>query len=488
MKLSRYLLTLTLLGLPTCNRHAENETPGEHSDAHPSEAAPATNRVDAPESVRRNLGITFAKVESRPVAQTIRVPGQFELQPEARREYRTMLDGRVELLVKQFDTVEPGTPLYRLASPQWRDLQEKLNDAEAAIQRAEGRAASIPSLMTAHEKHEESLRHSVTLWEKRVEQLDQTRASGVVSADEFTVASNSLGMQRAQLAEAVEKQAELKAQNTETQTELVASKARFRLLLATASTLLGVDEQVLLRPCDPSQASPESHHHHEGPPDEAAPFWREIDEVEIRASLTGVIESVPLTNGAWASTGTLVLTCVDPNRLRFRAMGMQSDLGRLKTGLPALIVPPKGGSIDLQDTMEATLTLGLSADAQERTVELIAVPTRLAAWARPGVSAHLEVITAGGQNELSIPLSSVIQDGLSKVIFRRDPKDPDKVIRMEADLGVNDGRWVAVQSGLRDGDEVVLDGVYQLMIATSGTVEKGGHFHSDGTFHEGEDK
>jgi len=482
------LLQFVLALVLGCSR-GDTTSNSATTDPHAKEAAPtASNRIAVPDNVRRNLGITFAKVESRHVAQTIRVPGQFELQPEARREYRTMLDGRVELFVRQFDSVEPGQPLYRLESPQWRDLQEKLNDAEAAIQRAEARSASIPSLMAAHGRHEESLRYSVTLWETRVEQLDQSRASGVVSANDFTAAANSLGMQRAQLAEAVEKQAELTAQNTETQTELQAAKARFRLLLATAHTLLGLDEQILLRPCDPTQTNAANLHHHEGPPTEPAPLWREIDEVEIRASLAGVIESVPLTNGAWASTGTLVLTCVDPNRLRFRAMAMQSDLGRLKSGLPARIVPPKGGSIELQDTMEATLTLGLSADAQERTVELIAVPSRLASWARPGVSAHLEIITAGGQSELAIPLSSVIQDGLSKVFFRRDPKDPDKVIRMEADLGVNDGRWVVVSSGIRDGDDVVLDGVYQLMIATSGTVEKGGHFHSDGTFHEGEDK
>jgi hypothetical protein len=51
---------------------------------------------------------------------------------------------------------------------------------------------------------------------------------------------------------------------------------------------------------------------------------------------------------------------------------------------------------------------------------------------------------------------------------------------------MNDGRWVAVLSGLRNDDEVVLDGAFQLMLATSGTIQKGGHFHSDGTFHEGE--
>jgi hypothetical protein len=33
----------------------------------------------------------------------------------------------------------------------------------------------------------------------------------------------------------------------------------------------------------------------------------------------------------------------------------------------------------------------------------------------------------------------------------------------------------------------VLDGVYQLMVATSGSITPGGHFHPDGTFHEGDD-
>jgi hypothetical protein len=39
---------------------------------------------------------------------------------------------------------------------------------------------------------------------------------------------------------------------------------------------------------------------------------------------------------------------------------------------------------------------------------------------------------------------------------------------------------------VREGDEIVVGGNYQLMLATSGSAPKGGHFHSDGTFHEGE--
>jgi hypothetical protein len=58
---------------------------------------------------------------------------------------------------------------------------------------------------------------------------------------------------------------------------------------------------------------------------------------------------------------------------------------------------------------------------------------------------------------------------------------------MQADLGISDGRWIVIESGVKDGDEVVLAGNYQLMLATAGNAAKGGHFHSDGTFHEGKD-
>ena len=64
---------------------------------------------------------------------------------------------------------------------------------------------------------------------------------------------------------------------------------------------------------------------------------------------------------------------------------------------------------------------------------------------------------------------------------------PDAVIRTIADLGPSDGRWVTLYSCLAEGDEVVVDGVYQLKLATSGQTIEAGHFHSDGTFHEGDD-
>lgn len=452
----------------------------EAADAHaghahgPAEgAAQSSNGVAVPESVRRNLGITFAKVERRAVARTVRVPGRFELLPKARREYRTMLSGQVELAVSQYDEVEPGQLLYTLDSPGWRELQEKLNEAEGAIRQATARVQTMKPLIEAHKNHEESLRESVEVWTDRVSQLEKGhQGSGVISGETLAQARTILSQNRSDLAETMEKKAELQGRQVEVESELAVARERYELLLMNASSLLGIDKSKLT---ETANGNTDPH-----------PLWKRISKVEVRAAIPGIVESLSLTNGSWATETSLVLATVQPELIRFRAQGFQSDLGRLRNGLPARIVPPKGGSIEMQDTMAGTISLGLLANPDERTIEVFVTPDRLSSWARAGVAAHLEIVAEGSSSEeLAIPISATIRDGLTTVFFRRNPKNPDEVIRIDGDLGINDGRWVVVKSGLREGDEVVLDGVYQLMLASSGGAQQGGHYDSDGTFHTG---
>ena len=87
---------------------------------------------------------------------------------------------------------------------------------------------------------------------------------------------------------------------------------------------------------------------------------------------------------------------------------------------------------------------------------------------------------------MAIPRSAVVTDGLTPVVFRRDPKHPDRVLRIAADVGKDDGRWIEIKSGVRPGDEIVLEGARHLVSATGGGTAPGGHFHADGTFHPAE--
>lgn len=478
------LLSLPLLVAlaPLGCKPKPNHTPA--APTHATTSAP-TNRVDIPASVRQNLGITFAKVELRHVSRILRVPGRFELLPTALREYRAAASGTVELLVEQYQQVSEGTPLYRIDSPEWRELQRQLADAHATLDLAQADAESIAPLLAAHESHHNEIQRAVSLWTERLTTLEHLNQAGGARGDEVAAARAALASARASLAETLETEAELIAKGSQATTRVAAASARLLLAYEEAAALSGLTTTELKAPS--SAAAP-------------APLWQTMQTIEIRARAPGTVDQLPVASGAVIDRHALLLTTVQPDHIRFRAVGLQSDLPRLAPGQSATVVPPAAPTdtntraAPAQDhaaRFSGTLMIAPTADPERRTLDLILAPSPNAqapAWARPGVSAFLEVVTSGTTNqELAIPLGCVARDGTTPIIFRRDPADPNKAIRLEADLGIDDGRWIVIKSGVAEGNEVVLDGVYQLMIATSGTITKGGHFHADGTFHEGED-
>lgn len=455
--------------LSGCNRN-----PDQNNTDTSAAAAPAlTNRVDINPAVRQNLGITFARVESRNVSRTLRVPGSFELLPTAQREYRIPAAGRVELLVNQYQHVDTGTPLYRLDLPRWRELQRELTDAEASARLAQAGADSIGPLLAAHEQHHAEIQNAVDLWTLRVTDLEQLQAAGGARGDDVANAKAARATARATLAETMEKEAELRARQLMVKAQLDAANSRMAILLESAASL------TTLRVAD--LATIES----------GKPRWQTFGEIEVLALSPGVVDRLHVISGSFIEQSAPVMTTVQPDRVRFRARGLQSDLGKYRSGLPATVVAPQGGSLGASASIAGSLTLAPTADPERRTIELLMTPSGGLppdSWARAGVSAFLEVVVSGGGgSELAIPLACVARDGSESIIFRRDPADPNKAIRMDADLGLDDGRWIVIKSGVAEGNEIVLDGVYQLMVATSGSITKGGHFHPDGTFHEGDE-
>ena len=439
MKYARITASLLAAALLAACSHSEDAAAPAAKEA----AAAPTNRIDIPDAVRRNLGMTFAKVESRSVARTLRVPGRFELLPTAHREYRAPLGGRIELLVEQYRRVEQGTPLFRIDAPAWRALAEEITATEAQV-------ASKGPIREAHRVHERSLSEKVKLWEARLRQLEELRAAGGGSAAQFTEARATLNATQADLAEVMEKDALLEAEEQEARARLRALEARRTALLATTG-------------CAVADAT----------------------GLVVCALAAGVVDHIDITQGGLATDSANVLSVVQPELVRFRARALQADLARLRDGLPARIAAPSADPSAPLEPLAGALQIAATADPDGRTIDLVVMPSAVAAWTRAGVAASLEITLDGGAAELAIPLNAVVRDGTRSIIFRRDPKDADKVIRLEADLGRDDGRWVEIKSGVKEGDEIVVAGNYQLLLATStaGGAAKGGHFHSDGTFH-----
>ena len=151
--LLRTALAVSLLS--GCQR-ANSASDSDSGHSHESESSQSIG-LAIPGTVQKNLGITFAVAERRRVQQTLRVPGRFEYLPSAQREYRVPLDGKIELLVNQFDEVQKGQTLYRIDSLEWRDVQSSLADAQAETRRLELIIRNYEPLLEAHELHEASL-------------------------------------------------------------------------------------------------------------------------------------------------------------------------------------------------------------------------------------------------------------------------------------------------------------------------------------------
>ncbi|MDA1264012.1 MAG: efflux RND transporter periplasmic adaptor subunit [Planctomycetota bacterium] len=442
------LLALTVLAC-TGGEPKSEEAPRE------DEPKPgSTNRTALPATVRANLGITFVTVERRAVERTRRLAGAFELEPLARREYRLPLAGTVELAVAQYAPVKEGDLLFRYRSPEWPELQHEILQGEQTID------ASKAEIEVVRTKIVETETQLATL-EARLQSLA-----------EFEIRRADLEQDRAEIAASLPR---LQAELALAKTKLAGGERTREHALHRAAAAAGLNEEDLV--------------HEVEQPGGARPAYALIQWLEVRAEDKGVVELLAVTDGSFHEAPTLVLTVVDPTRVRFRARGLQADLSDLAGIAAARVVPPSGDGYGPGEGLAVTLALGLEANPTTRLLDLIATPTEAAPWARMGIAAFLEVVLAGeSAPALAVPRAAVVRDGLTHVLFRRDPKNPDEVIRVEADLGADDGRWVVLQSGVLAGDEVVLEGAYELRLATqqSGSSQKAGHFHSDGTFH-GED-
>lgn len=450
MNTTKWAILLTVAMLPGGCTDSGSQDSDTASGGEQTEAAP-TNRIDVPATVRRNLGITFAKVQRRWVQDTIRVPGAFELHPLARHEYRMTLPGRVQILVDQYQAISPGDVLYRFTSPSWPELQREIIMGEQGIETARADIDVARARLQEAERRLQIVRERLdTLAEAEFKQAGLEADAAEIEA--------SLPRLRAEV-----RQAETKLANAEGTREHAIHRA---------SAATGISEERL-------SASIE----HDG---RTVSAYRAINWIDVAATETGIVEAIAVTDGSFVEAPAIVVSTVDPSKVRFRAMALQADLARLANTREAWIVPPTTPGLDMGDGIASEVTIGLEAHPDQRTVTLLATPEESRPWIRPGVSAFLEVVVEStGGPALAIPRAAVVKDGIVHVFFRRDPKDANKVIRLEADLGVSDGRWVALNSGVALNDEVVLDGAYELKLASqqSGVSGKGGHFHADGAFH-----
>jgi membrane fusion protein (multidrug efflux system) len=108
-------------------------------------------------------------------------------------------------------------------------------------------------------------------------------------------------------------------------------------------------------------------------------------------------------------------------------------------------------------------------DAATRNIRIQATVTNSQERLRPGMFVHVAVVLPVQEKVLAIPATAVLYAPYSDSVFVVDEKSNDKtgqpvkVVRQQfARLGEKRGDFVAVTSGLKEGETVVSTGVFKL--------------------------
>lgn len=199
--------------------------------------------------------------------------------------------------------------------------------------------------------------------------------------------------------------------------------------------------------------------------------------VSVRAPADGQVDSLSAQDGSWLESGAAAIQLLRPNAVRFRALATASDASRLRDGMKAEVTGCPG---------EIRLGVG-----NELGIVPIYVLFDSNVKGRSGERGTATCVTDESETPVvAVPTGSIVRIGLQPTVFVRDEDDRDRFLALPVVPGLSGGGWTAV-TGLPDDDdlEIVTDGAYELRLALSSpAANPAGHFHADGTFHEGADE
>jgi len=191
-----------------------------------------------------------------------------------------------------------------------------------------------------------------------------------------------------------------------------------------------------------------------------------IAKKTIRAPFAGRLGIRLINLGQVINEGEAIvsLQSLDPIYVNFSLP--QQQLSSIQAGLAIRVTTDALPG----EVIEGKITaINPQVDAATRTIRVQATVTNPNERLRPGMYANVVVVLPGREKVLAIPATAVLYAPYSDSVFvledKPDPNSgqPVKVVRQQfAQLGEKRGDFVAVRSGLKEGDTIVSTGVFKL--------------------------
>ncbi len=176
------------------------------------------------------------------------------------------------------------------------------------------------------------------------------------------------------------------------------------------------------------------------------------EKLFIRAPFTGQVAWINAQLGDKVMPQTLLGTVIKPDMLGVKAWIDQNDIALVKPGQRAVVTGKD--PVQSENTGLVTETSLLGEESEDVVnfpirIKLTGTPRGL----QPGMSVDVTVLAEEHSNVLAIPAGSVIQkDGRDLAQVKRG----DRLDSVAVELGLKQGKYWEVKSGLKAGDQVAV--------------------------------
>ena len=185
-----------------------------------------------------------------------------------------------------------------------------------------------------------------------------------------------------------------------------------------------------------------------------------VDDLSLRAPLTGVLTGVFVVNGQLVEAGQKLMSLLDPSVVWVHADVYEADVASVQRSTRAVITSQSMPDLALPGRRVALgVTQGEVPGAIEAWFEVPNPGGRL----RVGALVDVGIEQGGVESALVILRSAVLEKDGRKLVFVHTA--PERFTVREVTLGTSLGVRVAVTGDLAPGDRVVVSGGYPLLTA-----------------------
>ena len=180
------------------------------------------------------------------------------------------------------------------------------------------------------------------------------------------------------------------------------------------------------------------------------------------APVTGIINEIRATSGSQVETGTELLSIVNLSTVLLEAQVFERDLPAVRESTRASFTSPAlSGEVYKIDGQDGQLlSIGQTVNAETRTVPVIYEIKNPLQRLRDGNFVEITIDTSGDRTGLAVPKQAVVNEQGQTFVFVFTGGETFE--KRAVALGAEGADYFEVKTGLKKGERVVTEGIYQL--------------------------